>query len=44
MSAGASSVVERLALGGEAFALCTVHRAENTDDPQSCCARSCSAE
>jgi UDP-GlcNAc3NAcA epimerase len=33
VSAETSSVVARLGLAGETFALCTVHRAENTDDP-----------
>jgi UDP-GlcNAc3NAcA epimerase len=31
-SSAVSSIVERLQLGDEPFALCTVHRAENTDD------------
>lgn len=33
-SAERSDIIERLGLGSQPFALCTVHRAENTDDPQ----------
>ncbi|MDW7644574.1 MAG: UDP-N-acetylglucosamine 2-epimerase (non-hydrolyzing) [Desulfuromonadales bacterium] len=33
LSADRSSVLSDLGLVGKAFALCTVHRAENTDDP-----------
>jgi UDP-GlcNAc3NAcA epimerase len=33
MSAERSTVIERLSLRGAPFALCTLHRAENTDDP-----------
>jgi UDP-GlcNAc3NAcA epimerase len=33
VSESRSDIVRRLGLTGNAFALCTVHRAENTDDP-----------
>ena len=33
LSAARSSIVDRLGLAGRDFALCTVHRAENTEDP-----------
>lgn len=34
VAAEKSDVITRLSLEGEPFALCTVHRAENTDDPE----------
>jgi len=34
ISAKASTLLERLDLHGEPYALCTVHRAENTDSPE----------
>lgn len=33
-SAGKSTIIKDLNLGGKDFALCTIHRAENTDDPE----------
>jgi UDP-GlcNAc3NAcA epimerase len=29
-----STIIDRLSLSGEGFVLCTIHRAENTDDPE----------
>lgn len=34
MAAEKSNVLFRMGLDGKAFALCTIHRAENTDDPE----------
>lgn len=33
IAAEKSEIIARLGLAGKAFALCTIHRAENTDDP-----------